>query len=122
MVKGRILAESLRPGAALTVPGLELTRVSRITITSPGPGQPPVWTLLDVTAPDERAEELAAALSAALHADGGWYADFRAGADHVVVFAGRIFRYAVSDPAARAEAVAYGRSVGVPEAQLDWGP
>ncbi|WIM92692.1 hypothetical protein ACTOB_004645 [Actinoplanes oblitus] len=122
MVKGRILAESLRPGAALTVPGLELTRVSRVTITDPAPGQPSIWTLLDITAPDERAEELAAALSAVLAADGGWYADFRAGADHVVVFAGRIFRYSVTDPAAREEAVAYGRSVGVPEAQLDWGP
>jgi hypothetical protein len=121
MVKGRILAESLRSGAALVVPGLELTRVSRVDVANHTPDQPPTWTLLDITAPDERAEELAAALSAALEPQGGWYADFRTGADHVVVFAGRIFRYAVSDPAGREEAVAYGRSVGVPEAQLDWG-
>jgi hypothetical protein len=122
MVKGRILAESLRPGAAVVVPGLELTRVSRVGVTAPGPGQPSVWTLLDVTVAEERAEELASALSAALAAEGGWYADFRSGAEHVVVFAGRIFRYEVGDAAARDEAVSYGRSVGVPEAQLDWGP
>ena len=122
MVRGRIVAESLRPGAALVVPGLELTRVSRVSVSAPGAGQPGVWTLLDVAAPAERSEELAAALSAALLADGGWYADFRAGGEHVVVYAGRIFRYAVGDAAGRDEAVAYGRSAGVPEAQLDWGP
>jgi hypothetical protein len=75
-----------------------------------------------VTAPEERAEELASALSAALSAEGGWYADFRSGGEHAVVYAGRIFRYEVGDAAARDEAVAYGRSVGVPEAQVDWGP
>ncbi|GAA2901528.1 hypothetical protein Acy02nite_82880 [Actinoplanes cyaneus] len=122
MVKGRIVAEGLRPGAALVVPGLELTRVSRVAVSAPGPGQPGVWTLLDVAAPAERAEELAAALSAGLSAEGGWYADFRSGGEHVVVFAGRIFRYAVGDVAGRDEAVAYGRAVGVPDAQLDWGP
>ncbi|GAA2691432.1 hypothetical protein [Actinoplanes palleronii] len=104
------------------MPGLELTRVSRVSVTEPGPAQPPVWTLLDVTAPDERAEELAAALSAGLAADGGWYADFRSGTGHVVVFAGRVFQYAVGDTAARRKTISYGRSVGVPEAQLDWGP
>ncbi|AEV85234.1 hypothetical protein ACWT_4214 [Actinoplanes sp. SE50] len=122
MVKGRIVAESLRPGAALVVPGLELARVARVAVAAPGPGQPAVWTLLDVVAPEERSAELAAALSAALAPDGGWYADFRSGGEHVVVFAGRVFRYAVGDGVGRAEAVAYGRSLGVPRAQLDWGP
>lgn len=121
MVRGRIVAESLRPGAALTVPGLELTRVSRVAVSAPGPGQPGVWTLLDVSAPAARAEELAAALSATLSPEGGWYADFRAGGEHVVVYPGRIFRYVVGDAVGRAEAVAHGRSLGVPEAQLDWG-
>jgi hypothetical protein len=37
-----------------------------------------------------------------------------------VVYAGRVFRYASGDKAARAGAEEYGRSVGVPEPQLDW--
>jgi len=37
-----------------------------------------------------------------------------------VVFADRIFRYRRGDPAGRAAAERHGRSVGVPEAQLDW--
>jgi hypothetical protein len=50
----------------------------------------------------------------------GWYADFSVGDERVVVFAGQVFRYRRGDKAGRAEAVAYGRSVGTPEHQLDW--
>ncbi|GAA5135278.1 hypothetical protein GCM10023320_64500 [Pseudonocardia adelaidensis] len=121
MLRARILAESLRPGAVLEVPDLRVARMWREDVSaSAGPGQPPVWTLLDVEAPDERAGELADALAAAISAEGGWYADFRVGGDHVVVFAGRSFRYRRGDEPARAHVVGYGRSVGVPEHQLDW--
>jgi hypothetical protein len=121
VLRGRILAESLRPGAVLEVPDLRVVRMWREDVSaSAAPGQPPVWTLLDVEAPDERAGELADALASALLAEGGWYADFSVGGDHVVVFAGRSFRYRRGDEPARAHVVAYGRSVGVPEHQLDW--
>ena len=121
MLRGVILAESLQPGAVLEVPELRVVRMWREDVSaSAAPTQPPVWTILDVEAPGERAEELSDALAAVLLADGGWYADFRVGADHVVVFAGRAFRYRRGDGPARAHVVAYGRSVGVPEHQLDW--
>jgi hypothetical protein len=121
MLRGRILTESLRPGAVLEVPDLRVARMWREDVSaSAAPNQPPVWTLLDVEAPDGRAGELADALAAALSAAGGWYADFRVGSDHVVVFAGRSFRYRRGDEPARAHVVAYGRSVGVPDHQLDW--
>jgi hypothetical protein len=71
--------------------------------------------------PDDAAGELADALAAALVADEGWYADFEVADDHVVVFAGRAFRYAKGDRAGREAAVEYGRTHGVPEHQLDWG-
>ena len=57
----------------------------------------------------------------ALEPTTGWYADFRVGADHVVVFAHRVFRYRIGDQPARDEAVAWGRAAGTPEHQLDWG-
>jgi hypothetical protein len=121
MLRARIIAESLRPGAVLEVPDMRVVRVWREDVAaSTGPGQPPIWTLFDIEAPDDRAGELADSLAAALLAEGGWYADFEVGADHVVVFAGRSFRYRQGDGPARAHVVAYGRSVGVPEHQLDW--
>jgi hypothetical protein len=120
MVCGRIILESLRVGAELVVPELRVVRVGRHDVAGSAPvAQPAVWTILDVEAPDERAGELAESLAAAL--DGrGWYADFRVAGDHVIVFPGRVFRYAVGDPDGRAAAARHGRAVGVPEHQLDW--
>jgi hypothetical protein len=57
-----------------------------------------VWTFFDFEAPDNRADELAQALAAALETTSGWWADFVVGDDHVVVFADRVFRYRIGDP------------------------
>lgn len=120
MVKGVILAESLRPDVEFRLDGFVVTVVRREVSAGAVAGQPTTWTFLEIEGPDESADELAAALAAALAAEGGWYAEFGVGPDHVVVFAGRVFRYRVGDAAGRAEAARYARSVGVPEHQLDW--
>ncbi len=120
MVKGVILAESLRTGVELPLDGFSVTVVRRDVSDGAVAGQPTVWTFLEIEGPDERADALATALARALEAEGGWYADFGVGGDHVVVFAGRVFRYRNGDAAARAEVARYARGVGVPEHQLDW--
>jgi hypothetical protein len=121
MLKGTLLAESLRIGASLDVAGLRVTRLSRHDVSaSTSAAQPPVWTFLDFEADDDVADPLAQSLAGALLANGGWYADFTVGDDHVVVFAGKIFRYRRDDQTGRAAAVEYGRTVGVPDHQLDW--
>ncbi|MER6418706.1 hypothetical protein [Streptomyces sp. NPDC001137] len=72
---------------------------------------------------------LAQALAEALEPENGWYADFTAGGRargrlrpeaHAAAAAYRISRYRRGDEAGRAEAIAYRRSVGTPEHQLDW--
>lgn len=121
MVKGTLLAESLKIGAELSVVGLRLTRVSRRDVSaSVSAVQPPVWTFLEFEADDAVAGPLAESLARSLLDEGGWYADFRAGDDHVVVFAGKVFHYQRGDQDGRAEAMDYGRAMGVPEHQLDW--
>ena len=122
MLKGALLAESLRIGAVLEVPGLMLTRVARRDVSgSTTTAQLSVWTFLEFEASDEVADQLADALARSLLADGGWYANFTVGDEHVVVFAGRIFRYRRGDQSRRAEAEEYARQVGVPAGQMDWG-
>jgi hypothetical protein len=122
MYHGRLLAESLRIGVDLAVPGLRLTRCGRHDVSgTTAATQPSIWTFVDFELPAERADELAAALAGALLPDDGWYADFQSEDEHVVVFAGRVFRYRKGDAAARDEAVAHGRAAGTPEHQLDWG-
>jgi hypothetical protein len=118
---GRVLAESLRVGVDLSVHGPRLMRLGRHDVgESTSPTQPRVWTFVDFEVPDERADELAAALAAALLPDNGWYADFQSEDEHVVVFAGRASGYRKGDAAARQEVVAHGRAAGTPEHQLDW--
>jgi hypothetical protein len=116
-----MLAESLRIGASLDVAGLRVTRLSRRDVSaSASTAQPSVWTFLGFEADDDVADPLARSLAGALLAEGGWYADFTVGDDHMVVFAGKIFRYRLGDQTGRAAAVEYGRTVGVPDHQLDW--
>lgn len=122
MLKGVLVAESLRSGAVFEVPNVMLTRVVRRDASgSATSSQPSVWTFVEFEAADDAADQVADALAGALLADGGWYANFTVGDEHVVTFANRIFRHRRGDRSGRAEAEAYARHVGVPEHQMDWG-
>ena len=80
-----------------------------------------VWTMCQVSCPDDEADAFAAQLADALE-PGPWYADLAGASVRYVVFsAGRVFRYTPGDVAGREAARAHGRSLGIPEAQLDWG-
>lgn len=120
MLKGTLIAESLPVGAELRADGLTMTRLYRQVRTDEVPGQPVTWTVIDFEAHDEQAGALAQSLAGVLGAEGGWYADFTVGSDHVVVFARKVFRYRRGDKAGRAQVTEYGLSVGVPPHQLDW--
>ena len=116
---GALLAESLRPDAVLDGIPLTVTKIYRAALGNAEAGQPELWTVFEFEVPADRARELAEALSRLL-LEGSWYCDFRSADEVFVVFSGRVFRYPRGDRAARAQAEEYGRSVGVPEAQLDW--
>jgi hypothetical protein len=103
MLRGRLLAESLRVGMDLEIADLKVVRLGRHDVsesTTPfedverspirvGSGatasQPKVWTFVDFEAPAERADELAQALAGMLERQDGWWADFTVGDDRVVV-------------------------------------
>lgn len=115
---GTLLAESLRVGAVLGVP-LTVRRIRRINAGDPSAGQPMTWTFIEFEVPDAIAGPFADRLGTSL-SPGPWYCDLRGDGEVVVVFAGRVFRYARGDRRARSEAEAHARAVGVPEAQIDW--
>ena len=118
--RGVLLGESLRPGAVVDRPDLRIRRIWRADAGDPNAGQPPAWTFLEFEVPAARAGDLAEALGGMINARGGWYCSFASDDEMIVVFAGRSFRYGRGDHRARREVEAYARSVGVPEAQLDW--
>jgi len=119
-LEGALIAESLRVGAKLDDLALTVTTISRAELGDVSAGQPRTWTFIEFEAPDADADRLVRALEGALARIGGWYCDFRNDAETFVVFADRSFRYPRGHCDGRAAAVEYGRSVGVPESQLDW--
>lgn len=119
MLRGTLVGESIRIGATLEGLPLRLHRVSAVDVVDPAPGQPPRWTLLEFGAEDAEAPNLAAALARCLD-QGPWYASFTTLDETFVVFADRVFRYRRGDRSGRARAAQYARTMGVPEAQIDW--
>lgn len=120
MIEGTLIAESIRAGAELGGVRLVTRKISRSAVGDASAGQPELWTLIEFEADEPDAGPLADALAKVLDREHGWYADFRSPDETFVVYAGRVFRYPRGDGAGRAEAMAYGRSMGVPEDQLDW--
>jgi hypothetical protein len=123
LATGTIIAESLRVpstlGVPLTVREVERVAAANLSDEQRAAGVPEHSTLLHFELADEDAPRLAEALAAVMDRV-GWYANVDTAGEIFVVFADRVFRYARDDAAGRAEAEAYGRERGVPDAQLDW--
>lgn len=115
---GVLIAESLIVGSTLDAK-IVVTRIRRVRPDTISADQPAIWTLLDIEIDPTDAEDLAGSLSEVLDRP-GWYADYRTDTDVYVIFPGQVFHYPRGDHAGRAEAVGFGRQLGVPEPQLDW--
>ena len=117
---GGLLAESLADDAVVDGLSLTVTKIFRAAVGDTAAGQSRDWTFIEFSVPTASVNTLAESLSRALRREGGWYCDFHSGNEVVVVFYGRVFRYPKGDRTGRAEVEEYARSVGVPEAQIDW--
>ncbi|WP_328498790.1 hypothetical protein OHS59_43080 [Streptomyces sp. NBC_00414] len=120
MLEGVLVAESLRIGAELSGIPLQVTKIARIAVPTAAADQPRQWTLLHFTAPEADAERLAQRMAVCLAPTGGWYVDFHTAQETFVVFAGKVFPYPRGQAQGRQAAQAHGRSIGIPEPQLDW--
>jgi hypothetical protein len=94
--------------------------ISRAAVGDTAAGQPRDWTFIESSMPASSVDAFAESLSRSLKEQGGWYCDLHSDTEVVVVFRGRVFRYPKGDFAGRGDVEAYARSVGVPEAQIDW--
>jgi hypothetical protein len=119
VIRGAILAESLKAGTGFDGQGMRIIRCARYEVTGAADYQPPIWTLIEFEAAAGVSDALASELADSLLSP-GWYANWNSDTEATVVFPGKVFRYPRGDSAGRAEAQAHGRSVGVPEPQLDW--
>jgi hypothetical protein len=119
VIRGTILAESLKPGTGFDGNGMRVVRWSRYEVTNVAGYQPAIWTAIEFEAPEEASTALAGITADALLSP-GWYANWNSESEATVVFPGKIFRYPRGDRAGREEAQEHGRRCGVPEPQLDW--
>ena len=121
MIRGTLIAESLRLNESLDRVPLAVSKITRVgPLENLRPDQPTVWTFVEFTADDGHASDLAQSLAQVLDAALGWYCDFRSDEETFVVFSQRVFRYRRGDPEGRAVAAEYARKVGVPDSQIDW--
>jgi hypothetical protein len=122
MYAGNLITESLRPGTVLDTVRIAVGKITTIDHANATAEQPSRWTILGFEIDDDDADRLADWLAGSLVADPSvWYCDYHNQVEHFVIFPGRIFRYRIGDRDERAKVIDYGRMIGVPESQLDWG-
>jgi hypothetical protein len=120
MIRGTLIAESIKPGRGLEGFPLTLTKVSRRVVNDESVGQPSIWTVIDFEA-NENPDRLADALAGVLDDKPSvWYCNFTDEDQVFIVYPSKVFRYQRGSASGRQEAQSYGRAAGVPSSQLDW--
>jgi hypothetical protein len=115
--KGLILKESLEDTRVLDL--LHITRTETWQVSNAAQHQPAAWTALSFEANESQADSLARHMSRSLKAE-GWYVNASTATHVYVIFPGKVFKYRKGDTAQRETAKRYGRSLSIPESQLDW--
>ena len=116
-MNGLLLKESLADTAVLEL--VHVTKTESWQVSNAATYQPATWTALFFQGEDSQADAIAEKLSQALKPQ-GWYIHASTAAHVYVLFPGKVFKYLKGGSLQREEAQRYGRSVGVPEGQLDW--
>jgi hypothetical protein len=117
MLNGLLLKESLNDTSILGL--VHVTKTESWQVKNAAPYQPATWTALFFVAEEKQAEPLVEKMSQVLKPQ--WYTSASTATHVYVVFPGKVFKYRKGDSVQRAEAQRYGRSIGVPDSQLDWG-
>jgi hypothetical protein len=116
-VNGLLIKESLADIHVLEL--VHINKTESWQVNNPAAYQPAMWTALSFEAEDSQADAIAEKLSQALKLQ-GWYINASTAMHVYVLFPSKVFKYRRGDSIQRDEAKRYGRSVGIPESQLDW--
>jgi len=114
---GLLLKESLKDDSILS--SLVITKEEKWDVANASEDQPKQWTAMYYEGREEDAAQIASKLSESLK-KGQWYTNFSIHDKQFIIFPGKVFTYNKSDNSLAASAKDYGRSIGIPESQLDW--
>ncbi len=119
MFTGLIIREGLKPDTILEEIGLKIVKTKEWNVGKRAADfQPTTWHAIYVEGDEERIGSVADEISRTLLPK--WYANFSNTTTEYVVFPGKVFIHKKGDKEDAAEAIEYGRSLGLPEHQLDW--
>ena len=119
MFTGLIIKESLSSDTILTDPGLKIVKTEQWDINERVAAfQPANWSAIFIEGSEEKIDDIASKLAQVILPK--WYANISDATTEYVIFHGKIFHHRKGDEADAAEAIRYGRSIGIPEHQLDW--
>jgi hypothetical protein len=117
-MKGLLLKESLADTNVLDL--VRVTQTESWQVNNAAADQPTIWTALSFESEDSQSDAIADAMSRVLKLQ-GWYINASTDMYVFVIFPNKVFKYLKGDSIEREEAKRYGRSIGIPESQLDWG-
>jgi type IV secretory pathway VirD2 relaxase len=119
--KGVIIEESLEDKEILKKVKIVSTKVEVVAKRHETPWIKQ-WIMYAVEIPDGEAEMIAETLSKSLDREHEWYADFKNGTNHYIIFRDKIFCIDRNSKGQYEEAKRYGLSLGIPEYQVDFAP
>lgn len=116
---GVIIEESLENKAVLKKVKVTSTEIDPVTERSKTPWVEN-WTLDTVEIPENKASKIAKELSESLDSKHNWYADFKNGTHHYIIFRNRVFYIDRTKKVEYERASQYGISLGIPDYQVDF--
>ena len=120
--KGTVILESLGDLSILRDVRIISTKVEKITEKHQTPWLKQ-WTLHSIEIPEVIADEIAEKISRSFDKKHPlWYADYKNDLYHFIIFANKIFKVDLKNPALYKEAKRYGISLGIPGYQVDFAP
>lgn len=119
--KGTIIEESLEDRSVLNNVKITSTRISEVTEKHQTPWIKQ-WTLHKVEINPDKIQVVAEKISKSLDKDHvhSWYADFKDGDTHYVIYRDKIFKIDMTKKEEYREATQYGLALGIPSYQIDF--
>jgi len=119
--KGVIIEESLANADVLKNVAIIDTRIESVTAHHKTPWLKQ-WTLHTVKLTEDNIDAIAEEISTSLEKDHNWYADFKNGQYHYIIYRNKVFKVDLNHPRLYKNAREYGISIGIPEYQIDFAP
>jgi len=116
---GLILKESLKSDDILKDKEIKVSKIESWELGDKAADfQPDTWTAVFIEGAEKDIEQVARKISKAILPK--WYANLSNETTEFVIFHNKIFKHQKGNKEEAEEAREYGRSVGIPERQLDW--